>query len=177
MTAANDHDDFEQRMVEELALGVHKWVSEVRKSGRAPDVVDGPEDLAGRMLALLPATHPWDDQIGPFYDTAGLTKLLGISRQAIADRVSRGSLLAATTSDGRVVYPAFQFDGRHVRREVAEVLVPFKASSVDGWAVAAWFTTPATALDRVTPLEWVNNGGNPESVRALAVETVERWAA
>lgn len=169
--------DYERHVVDALSAGVREWLSAIEEAGRGPETLGAPEDLADRMLATLPAPHPWDKQIGPFYDTPRLVKLLGVSKQAIADRVRRRTLLAATTKNGRVVYPTFQFDGHRVRGPVAEVLSVFKGTPVDGWAVGAWFTTPSTALGGATPVEWLYEGGDVHLVWTLARDANHRWAA
>lgn len=58
-------------------------------------------------------------------------RVLGIpTKQALGDRRKRGTLLAARTSDGVWVYPAFQFDiaARQVRRDLVPLLSALKAA-------------------------------------------------
>jgi hypothetical protein len=114
------------------------------------------------------AAQAWDERIGPFYDTAGLSAWLGISKQALNDRVRRRRMLAVTTADGRVVYPARQFDGRQLVAGLADALAMFRGAPVDGWAIAAWLATPAAALRGKTPLDWLHHGDNPQRVARLA---------
>jgi hypothetical protein len=71
-----------------------------------PEEIGDPDDLAA---GALPASHPFDAVIGPFYDTTGLTKWLGVSRQALHQRVKVGSILGCPLDDGAIVYPAWQF--------------------------------------------------------------------
>ena len=81
------------------------------------------------MVSALPTQHPYDEPLGPFYDTTGLVSWLGVSRQAVADRVRRGTLLACRTQDGHLVYPAWQFarDGA-VRPGVVDAVGEFVAA-------------------------------------------------
>ncbi len=168
---------YESDVLTALAAGLHERVAAVRAAGHDPAHLGTPRDLARRMLAAVPATHPWDEQIGPFYDAAGLTAWLGISKQALNDRVRRSRMLAVTTADGRVVYPARQFDGRQLVAGLADALAKFRDTQVDGWAIAAWLTTPAAALRGKTPFDWLHDGDDAQRVAGLAEETAARWAA
>src|SRR5689334_432042 len=116
---------------------------QLRAQGRDLEI-DDVEDLADRMMAALPSVHVLDQPLGPFYDTTGLVAWLGISRQALFDRVRRGTVLACRTSDGHLVYPSLQF-GRtgQVRPGVVEAVGAFTRAGVDGWATGAWLTTPS----------------------------------
>ena len=82
-----------------------------------PHTLGEPDEVAERMLSVVPQQHPWDTQIGPFYDTPAVVQLLGITRQAVADRAQRGTLLRVTTRQGRHLYPVFQFAGRNLDRK------------------------------------------------------------
>jgi hypothetical protein len=175
VTGANEA--YEETLLQALAAGLRERFDAARAAGRDPAHLGEPAELAGRMLAAVPAVHPWDDQIGPFYDTAGLTRWLGVTKQALADRVRRHRLLAVITAEGRVLYPAAQFAGRRVLPGLPEALVAFRDTEVDGWAIAAWATTPAAALRGSTPLRWLRDGGDAGPVLALARQTAALWAA
>lgn len=98
-----------------------------------------------------------------------------MSKQAVADRVKRRTILSGVTKQGRIVYPAFQFRGSAVRPEISRVSAEFAACPVDGWAVCAWFTTPAADLHGLTPLAWLDEHRPVEQVTTLAAETARRW--
>lgn len=54
--------------------------------------------------------HPGPEAlIGPCYDTAGLTRLLGVCRQTVTRRARNNTLLAVPTDEGLNLYPASQF--------------------------------------------------------------------
>jgi len=170
MTAAVD-EQYEQAILDALTAGLH-----ARIAGHRPETLGPAQQVAQRMLATVPAQHPWDEQIGPFYDTSGVVRLLNASKQAVADRVRRRTLLAASTARGRVVYPVWQFDGGLVNPVISRLVTCFRGVPVDGWAIASWFTTPAAALDGATPVEWVLAGGDPDVAQALAQDAAARWA-
>ncbi len=140
--------------------------------------------LARHLLAGLPvldATNPMADLIGPCYDTSGVQTVLGkargraVSKQAVEARRERRSILALRTSDGRWVYPTFQFaaDGS-VRADIAAVLQVVGESS---WTLATWWRTPSADLESHTPLEWLDAGWPVDDVLAAARQAAARWAA
>jgi hypothetical protein len=136
------------------------------------------DELAQRMLAAVPAPSRWDDLLGPFYDTRGVTRLLGgVSRQAVADRRGRRTLLGLKTADGVLVYPAFQFDDHNeVLPGLAAVLQSFDPEAVDDWTVAGWLVAKQRALDAATVVEWLRGGGDPDRAAALAGDAARRFA-
>ena len=73
------------RVAEELA----RRVDTLRRNGHKAADLGDPDELADRMLAAVPAPSPWRD-LGPFYGTSGLARVLGgVSRQAIEERRRR----------------------------------------------------------------------------------------
>lgn len=118
-----------------------------------------PADI-GRAAALgAVAGSLWSDELGPFYDSDGVRVLLGnVTKQAVSDRVQRHRILALQTGSGRLVYPAFQFDGRRVVEGLGEVLAIVVPDHVESWYVASWLTTPDAALDGHTPIDQLRSG-------------------
>lgn len=129
--------------------------AELRAQGRDLDLGEV-EEVADRMLAALPTVHPLDQPLGPFYDTSGLVAWLGISRQALFDRVRRGTVLACRTADGHLLYPSLQF-GRtgQVRPGVQEAVGAFTRRGVDGWTIGAWLTTPAEPFEGHSAVDYL----------------------
>ena len=129
--------------------------AELRAQGRDLEVEDV-EELADRMMAALPTVHLLDRPLGPFYDTTGLVAWLGISRQALFDRVRRGTVLACRTSDGHLLYPSLQF-GRTgtVRPGVQEAVGAFTRRDVDGWSIGAWLTTASDVFDGHSAVDYL----------------------
>lgn len=123
---------------------------------------------AGRSAALeaLAGAH-WTDEIGPFYDSAGVRQLLGqITKQAVSDRVQRHRLLALRTGSGRLVYPTFQFNGRDVTNGLPEVLGIVAPDNVEAWYTASWLTTPDPALGGRSPIVALKSGQTNEVAAA-----------
>jgi hypothetical protein len=140
---------YRRALVAAVDAAVAQRLQDLERRGGTPDDLGSPEELAGRMVATLPAVaNPLDVELGPFYDTSGLATWWGVSRQALADRVRRGTLLACRTADGHLLYPSFQFarDGS-VRAGIVDALSVFARHGIDGWTAAVWFTTPSPAFD------------------------------
>ena len=156
-------------------------LDELQAQGRSPDLGDL-DELADRMLAAVPTVHPLDQPLGPFYDTTGLVAWLGISRQALFDRVRRGTVLAGRTADGHLVYPSLQF-GRagQVRPGVQEAVGAFTRRGVDGWTVGAWLTTPSPVFEGHSAVDYlVVHRSSPTAVSRVAsaaVADASQWAA
>ena len=170
-----------EALTEALRTRIEARAAELTAQGRRLDLGDV-DDLADRMLAALPSVHPLDQPLGPFYDTAGLVAWLGISRQALFDRVRRGTVLACRTADGHLVYPSLQF-GRNgaVRPGVQEAVGAFSRRGVDGWSVGAWLTTPSELFDGHSAVDYlVVHRSSPTAVSrvaAAAVADASQWAA
>jgi hypothetical protein len=132
--------------------------------------VADPAEL-GRQAALeAVAGSLWSDQLGPVYDSDGVMALLGgVTKQAVSDRVRRHALLALRTGSGRLVYPAFQFDGRRVLDGLAAVLAVVAPDDTEAWYVASWLTTPDPALGGRSPHDALR-AGEVEAVVVAAHE-------
>jgi hypothetical protein len=146
---AGAQDGYRRELVDAVDAAVAERLREITRRGGDPRDLGDPVELAHRMAAALPSPgHELDVELGPFYDTTGLSSWWGVSRQALADRVRRGTLLACRTSDGHLVYPAFQFsrDGV-VRPGISDVVAVFGRHGVDGWTAAVWLTTASPVFD------------------------------
>ncbi len=154
---------------------------ELADQGRRLELGDV-EELADKMMAALPAVHPLDTPLGPFYDTAGLVSWLGISRQALFDRVRRGTVLACRTADGHLVYPSLQF-GRNgqVRAGIQEAVGAFVRRGVDGWSIGAWLTTPSAVFGGESAVDYLvvhrSSAAAVKHVAEAARADAAAWAA
>ncbi len=162
------------RVTEELT----RRVDVLRQQGHDAASLGDPDDLAARMLAAVPLPSPWAE-LGPFYSTTGLARVLGgVSRQAIDERRRRRTVLALRTSDGAWVYPAFQLDDHnHVVAGLAEILDRFHPHTPeDEWMVAAFVAAPQPGLGGRTIVEHLRDGGDREAVVDLAEDRATRWS-
>jgi hypothetical protein len=145
-------DSFENALVDAL-----------RRVGATGDPV-----LAGRRAATAALSEAlWADQLGPLHDTPGVAaRLGGVTKQAVSDRVHRHRLLALRTGSGRLVYPAFQFNGHDLVPGMADVLLALRPDATSAWTVASWLTTPDSALHGRAPIEALRDGAVDEVVAA-----------
>lgn len=167
-------DEVERAILDRLAEGIHQ------RLGRVPPEEASRLDVewvAATMLNAIPTRHPFD-RLGPFYDTSGLSRWLGITRQALHQRVKAHQLLAPVTGDGQRVYPAWQFtpDGRALPglAAVMRVLLP----ATDEWTAALWLTTPSERLRGETAVDVLRRTRGPEQLGPLlaaAREDAARW--
>jgi hypothetical protein len=158
--------------------GLEERFSSYTEQARSLDKLGRAEEVARRMLATVPAPSRWDDLLGPFYSGGQVAQILGgISRQAVADRKERRTLLGLKTSDGVVVYPTFQFDDRNkVWTGLPEILQCFRGSGVDDWTLAGWLVSPMMSLEGRSVLETIRLGEDLKPLLALARDAARRFA-
>lgn len=126
---------------------------------------------------LRPADHPFNDFIGPFYDTTGLTKWLHISRRALQQRVRAASVLGCSLADGSLVYPTWQFrDDGATLPGLADVIKELNAATSDAWQIALWLSVPNDNLDGMSARDWLRGNRSRETVLTVAKHTAAVWA-
>ena len=171
--------DYEDEVLASLRPRLDAIVARLAAAG-AP--LPDPHELAETMAAAVPgatALSEYDRLIGPFYSSAGAMRVLGIpTKQALADRRRRGTLLAARTSEGVWVYPSFQFDlgARSVRSSLVPVLAALKPAP--RWGAALWLTTEHEELGGRTPIAAASGSARDrELVCRLAAQYAQAIAA
>lgn len=171
-------DTYVARVSSRVTEELNRRVGALRQQGRDAEALGDPDDLAARMLAAVPQPSPWTE-LGPFYSTAGLARVLGgVSRQAVEERRRRRTVLALHTADGAWVYPAFQLDGRNkVVHGLADVLGRFHPRTPDDdWMVAAFVAAPQPGLGGDSIVDHLRHGGDLDAAVALAEDRAARWA-
>ena len=125
---------------------------------------------------FIPSGARLADRVGPVYNASATHQLLDIDRRQVADRRSRGTILALKTSDGHWLYPTFQFTDASVDQRFKALFSRFaQMSDTPWWTVAVWFRTTHKELNELTPAEWVRKGRDITVVDVLADELVRRW--
>jgi hypothetical protein len=119
--------------------------------------------LAVRLLESDIANRAWVEQVGYSLTQSDVAELLRRSEQAIS-KDSR--LLRLVRSDGRPVYPVFQFDGGRQTPGVADVVRTLSGSLMPA-AIAAWLTGDNAALEGRRPIDALRVG-DEQSVLAIA---------
>ncbi len=147
------------------------------EQGRSLADLGSAEDLAERMIAAVPAPSPWGE-LGPFYSTTRVARMLGgVSRQAIADRRQRWTILGLRTADGDWVYPDFQFDDHQkVLDGLPGIWKLLRATGVDEWTLASWLTSPMRTLQDRSPIDWLRRGEDRETLLRVARDAAGRFS-
>ena len=165
--------EMEHRLMILLAERVHHTFA----SDCGPDGVGGLERIADAMVAALPGNHPYDQTIGPFYDTAGLTRWWGVSRQSLHKKIAAGSLIACPLDDGQLSYPVWQFTtSATVHPSMTAVWRALRVAA-DPWTCALWMSAPSEDLDGATAVEWLAQGREVATVLRAAEADAQRWVA
>ena len=129
-------------------------------TGAATEDVDDVAAAARAAVdALVDTGSFWQEHLGPVYDAKTVAVLLGrpgkpVSRQAVSKR----SLLALRTGNGRVYYPAFQFANGRPITGLADILAVIDEDLVSRWTLASWLVSPENALDGAPPIEALRAG-------------------
>lgn len=83
---------YRDQVVATVTARVRSRLDALAAAGVPLESLGSPDQVADQVAAALPTSrHPYDLELGPFYDTGGLTRWLGVTRQALADRVRRGA--------------------------------------------------------------------------------------
>lgn len=170
---------FIDKVTAHLRRGLKERLSQYVEHGHSLDEIGSAEELADRMLQAVPMASRWNDLVGPFYSTNQVAKICGgISRQALADRRERRTILGLKTADGVIVYPTFQFDEKNrVVSGLPEVLQCFRGVEVDDWTLAGWLVSPSRALGGRSAVDWLHLGRELEPVLVLARDAAQRFSA
>ena len=134
--------------------------------------------LGRRAASQVLAAARWSQVVGDRLDTTQVTRLLGVTRQALAKRQQTGSLLGLP-GDGTTWYPTWQFDAAdaRIRPEVRDLIGAFRdrLDKVDPLLIAAWATTPQEEdLAGDTPAHWLRAGRDPDQLRRAAERAATR---
>ena len=118
-----------------------------------------------------------DSEIGPFFDTATLSSWFGVSRRAIYRLKRHRIILAMTTSDRRLAFPAWQFSqAKEPLPALPEVLAELDPTDEDAVGSALWHNTLARSFGGATPAELLRRG-DLEAVLAVARQIAAAWQA
>lgn len=167
----------ERKLMDLLTRRVHKTFADARAAGVPAEVFGDVESIVRSMTAALPTTHVYDQLVGPFYDTGGLTRWWGVSRQAVNKSVSGGTVIACRLDDGQWVYPTWQFtDSGTVHPHLITLWSTLRAAA-DPWTCAVWLRSPQPGLGDRNAVEWIAEGHPLDPALTLARADAQRWAA
>lgn len=177
MSTAAPQRHFRDRMVQRYEQSLDEMI----QNREVTDFSPAAEEATSTAVAeALRSTSRINERLGAFYSTERVrTKLGGISRQAVSERVRRHRLLRVETSDGRFLFPSFQIVNGEVPKKVGELLQILLGTGADGWTVAYWLTARLPQFEGKTALE-VLTAGDPNKVallKDLAAEDAAGWAS
>lgn len=138
-------------------------------------------EAARRAGHRFAATRRWAQVVGDRIDTTALRTALGVSRQALANRVGAATIIAVPGA-GTTWYPTWQFrsapdgDRVEIRPVVPAVLQRFRdalGADTTVSSVVSWAATEQPELDGTSPRAWIEGGGDDDVVLVAA----ERAAA
>jgi len=124
----------------------------------------------------------WAEIVGERWDTSTTAEFLGVSRQALHDRLKRGTLLGLP-GRGTTWFPTWQFDltAHAVRPVVARILAAFAETlgqKPDPLMVASWASGPKAGLDGLAPVDWIAAPGrDDQALVAMARRSAAQLAA
>lgn len=169
---------FEQKIMQSVSRKVHDRLRRAAEAQVDAAAFGDPDEIADAMVAALPLGHVFDEISGPFYDTSGLTRWLGITRQALHQKVARYAILACPLEDGGVVYPTWQFlDNGATVPSLGRVLSVLAEGTDDPWMIALWMRAPNEQLRGERPSDWLRAGRDPQRVIVAAREVAAGWRA
>jgi hypothetical protein len=113
----------------------------------------------------------WETAIGDHLTVPEAVEALGLgSRQAVYQRIQRGTLLAVEL-DGQLVLPRYQFGPGRPDRRVAKVLRLLRSAQLRADSLVSWFATGQPELEGLTPADWLRKDGDPEALYDAARHT------
>ncbi len=167
--------DYTKRILAQLELKLKTRLSSIDAADIDLSALGPVDEIAETMLSQLPASHPFDEVVGPFYEMDGAANRMHVSAETVQARVRSNELLACPTAEGDLVFPTFQFtsDGTALPW-LGRVLSALAAGTEDRWHVAMWLNTPNEQLNDETPRDLLNDGKSA-AVLKVAEQTAERW--
>lgn len=131
-------------------------------------IAQGAEQGIERSVAL-------QSHFGKFYTSAKVCQVLNVTKQAVSKKVSAHKLLRVTTSDGKSVFPAFQFVGNAVEPHIEKLVSILLSNGMDGWSALYWLTSPLPGFGGKTAVEMVYLGQGDEKLKLLALSDSSQW--
>jgi hypothetical protein len=133
-------------------------------------------ELARAYLRGLDASHALITKAGGLLDGSDVAKLLGMTPAAVHKRYQAGHLLGIREEKRRIGYPALQFDGPRVVRDLPRVLAVLADNETDDWSQLRFLAGASARLGGRTPIDALK-AGDVDTVLAAARAFGEHGAA
>jgi hypothetical protein len=177
---------------EQREAGVAESLASMRLSGMTPTPAasrDAEDYIAGRrgldeividavarptrVPVLEPEGNPWAEIVGPCYTTASFARELGVGNSAVSRAARELRALRLRTSDGVLLFPAFQLHEGALMPGLAKVLTELRDGFDDSWMWAQWLmaTPPGGARSNIEELR----AGDVDGAVLAAKHTAWAW--
>jgi hypothetical protein len=133
-------------------------------------------ELARAYLRGLDARHALITTAGGMLDGSDVAKLLGMTPAGVHKRYQAGQLLGIREEKRRICYPAVQFDGPRVVRDLPRLLAALAENETDEWSQLRFLAGSSARLGGRSPVQALKAGG-VEEVLAAARAFGEHGAA
>jgi len=144
------------KLPEQSTSGIQKLVKLLEET-EAQRVIPAEEDpLEGAKLRGIAAREWLLNAEGGSMTVSQVEKVLGLSRQAIHKRCSKGKLIHLSTSKRGYLFPKWQFTDHDILPGLEEVLAAFDED--DPWMQASFMLSPNIWLDGASPLAMLRQG-------------------
>lgn len=134
-----------------------------------------PAEVAANAATDVGGAEAWVEAVGPFYGTATVAAVLGVSMSTVYARTRSSTALSCRTGSGRIVFPVWQFVDGQVLPGLVPVLRILGGSDVSAWNIASWLRSPETELAGRTPLAVLTAGGEDELVLLVTSHAAAGW--
>lgn len=161
--------EYKSDLLAAIEIRVDAIFATMESNGRSVETLGDVGVLADRVVASIPKVSAINDELGPFYTTASLTKWLGVKRQYVHDLVRQNRVASLITADGHKIYPSFQFGTKGALLPHLPDLLGILEDNVEKPTRIIWLVTPQVELNGATPAEWLRAERPFATVRALAV--------
>ncbi|MBT2485901.1 MULTISPECIES: hypothetical protein [unclassified Microbacterium] len=108
---------------------------------------------------------PWAEIVGPCYTVASLARTLGWTEDEAIEAGDHLRLLKLRTSDGVLLFPAFQLLDGKVVTGLTRVLVILEIGTADPWTWAQWLNTELPDADPPRNIQYLYDGRLDEAIR------------
>jgi hypothetical protein len=124
-------------------------------------------EALGRRAALLAVSDQlWERELGPLATTSQVGELLHCSRQAVNERIHRGTILGLPALGG-YAFPLFQFtNGGQTVHGISDVIRALSDTVETPYTIASWLVTPEPELDGRKPIERLRAGETGDAIAA-----------
>lgn len=123
--------------------------------------------------------NPWAAIIGPCYRASSLARELEWSPEQVTEAATSLTLLELKTSDGGVLYPAFQVSEGQLVPGLGDVLRVLSTGTDSTWTWAQWLNTPTdddTGEETPSAIEQLR-AGHLDDVLRDARHTAAAWSS